>query len=199
MAATGNLTTELEAINEMLVAIQSSRVDSIDTSIHEVDEAQRTLHRVVHEIQMRGWSWNTQRYVEMSPNSGDEIQLAENIIQITAPWYWNGGRIIYERERKLYDATNNTFDHTENVFANIQFVYEFDDLPHFARHYAFIKAGRIFIQQMIGQTDFIGFQQRDEEEAHMWMREAEGEVSQFNMLQNISSLGITDRYGGIYR
>lgn len=199
MAATGDLTTELEAINEMLDAIQASQVTSIDTTILEVDLAQKLLHKVVFEIQLRGWSWNTEYKSELIPNGSDEIELATNVIQAQCPWQWNAGLIIIERERKLYNATDNTFTFTDNVYANLTFHYEFSDLPAFARHYAFLRAGRKFIQRMVGQTDFIGFQLEDEREAERWMREADNENAQHNMLLNQDSIMIVDRYGGVYR
>lgn len=199
MAATGDLSTELEAINEMLDAIQASQVTSIDTTILEVDLAQKLLHKVVHHIQLRGWSWNTEYKAELTPDGSNLIALASNVIAANCPWYWNSGLIIVERERSLYNVTDNTFEFTDNVFANLSFHYEFTDLPSYARHYAFIRAGRIFIQRMVGQTDFIGFQLEDEREAERWMREAENEQAQHNVLLNQDSLTIVDRYGGVYR
>lgn len=199
MAATGDLTTELEAINDMLDAIQASQVDSIDTSILEVDLAQKQLQKVVFEIQLRGWSWNTAWKAELAPDSNDEILLASNVIHAQCPWQWNGGLVIVERERKLYNVTDNTFEFSDTVYANLTFHYEFTDLPSYARHYAFIKAGRKFIQRMIGQTDFIGFQLQDEQEAERWLREAELESAHHNMLQSEDSMMIVDRYGGVYR
>ncbi len=199
MAATGDLTTELEAINEMLDAIQASQVTSIDTSIVEVDLAQKLLAKTVLEIQLRGWNWNKVIKAELSPDSNSEIVLATNVIHIECPWYWNGGLIIVERERKLYNQTDNLFTFTDNVFANQTFHYVFTDLPAHARHYAFLRAARKFIQRMIGQTDFIGFSLEDEREAERWMREASAETGQRNMLMDQDSLQIIDRYAGVYR
>lgn len=198
MAATGDLTTELEAINEMLDAIQASQVDSIDTSISEVDLAQKLLNKVVFQIQQRGWSWNKVIKSELTPDGSNLIALPSNVIHAECPWYWNGGLIIVERERSLYNQTDNTFEFTANVFANLTFHYEFTDLPSHARHYAFIRAGRIFIQRMIGGVDFLGFQERDEREAERWMREGEQETAQHNLLLNQDSCAIVDRYGGVY-
>jgi len=52
--------TELDAVNSILMSVGESPVNTLDTQSPEVVIAQSTLRQVCREIQSEGWSYNTE-------------------------------------------------------------------------------------------------------------------------------------------
>ena len=72
--------TELECVNIMLAAIGEAPINKL-TGLLPVDArtAQSTLLEVNKEVQSEGWSFNQEFNVVLTPDSKNEITIANNI------------------------------------------------------------------------------------------------------------------------
>ena len=52
--------TELDAINTILMSVGESPVNTLDTQSPEVAIAQKTLRQVCREVQAEGWAFNSE-------------------------------------------------------------------------------------------------------------------------------------------
>jgi len=60
--------TEIDAINTMLTTIGESPVNSINASTADTRIAQLILQEVDRATQSKGWNWNTEKDVVLTPN-----------------------------------------------------------------------------------------------------------------------------------
>jgi hypothetical protein len=65
-----NFTTELEAVNTMLSAVGSQPVSSLDAGA-EVAIAKNILRETRREVLSRGWSFNYETEVKLTPVAAD--------------------------------------------------------------------------------------------------------------------------------
>ena len=69
-------TTELEAVNYMLLSIGESPVSSLTgTSTADVSIAKEIINRVSTDVQAQGWSWNTDLNYKIIQDSNGYIPL----------------------------------------------------------------------------------------------------------------------------
>lgn len=106
--------TELEAVNEILDAVNIPSVDAVPTSDDGSDEwlAQVQLDASTKDVLAYGWAFNTDIETTLSP-SGGQITLAADVLRFEAQLSWK----YIEREGKVYDRANNSFTITQDVVA----------------------------------------------------------------------------------
>lgn len=146
---------ELDAINQMLMSVGKSPLDTIDITIKDVAFAQYTLVQQMREVLLQGYDFNSDYEVEFTPDAG-VIKVDPSILDIrpsdrTLPYVmrYNGGTnslCVYDREKKSFDE----FGASPIKFDIIQMLEAFDQLPEAARAYIGHRAGRVFQAQRIG-------------------------------------------------
>jgi len=106
---------------------------------------------------------------------------------------------VVQRGSRLYNRATNSFffstDVTE-VSMNAVVLLDFTDLPEAARRYITLKAARVFQDRVVGSAELHGYQQRDELLAKVELDDAEGQVNDNTIFDNLSVYYIVDRLGG---
>ena len=179
--------TELEAINTLLSVIGEAPIDSLsDITINEITDsalARKALNEVSRDVQSEGWSWNTDRGVQLNKDSANEFKVAPSTLKVvfdsfgSMPYVMRGLR-VYDRSRQSYDMTD-----VDSLTAN-QVVTQLDweDMPHAAQQYITIRAARIYSDRFLNSDAIYVYTSNDEQYARSMLIRSEEREGGDNML-----------------
>jgi hypothetical protein len=163
-------TTELEAVNEMLTAIGTVPVNTLNTvGLTDAAIAKDTLSSISREVQSRGWWFNTSKNVTLNP-SGGIITLPTNVMHISPalPTVGQAGENsqFVVRNGRLFNITTHTdTSWTQSVRADIIYLFDFETVPEPARRYITVRAARVFQTKVLGDEQLGVFTESHELEA----------------------------------
>jgi hypothetical protein len=187
------LTTELEAVNEMLNAIGEGQVSSLDLGNADVQQCVRLLRDHSRKVQKRGWWFNRDEDFELTPDGDGYLVLPSNTLKVDPsaedrhemPWV--------QRGLKLYDPVDHTFVFTEVVKVDLVTGLPWDDLPQTARDFITASAGLEFVDTDIAGELRHTFTTQRRDAAMLELLKEDAEASDHNMFR--------DSYSGqeIYR
>jgi hypothetical protein len=184
--------TELDAINTMLTTIGESPVNSISASTADTRIAQLILQEVDRATQIKGWNWNTEKEVTLTPNvSTKEITLGNNVVRISIDKRTYTNIDIVQRGTRLYDKKNKTFLFDSAIKAEIVYLLPFTDLPEQARYYIVVRSARLFQQRMIGDSTGSAFSAEEETTALMALQDSEDETANHNIFDQYDVAKVT--------
>lgn len=183
-------TTELEAVNTILSTVGEPPINSL-TGQQGADAtiARNILTEISREVQNQGWNFNTFFNQTLSPNSSNEIVLADEVLRVDNDPTAHGtqsistlgssveSREVIQRGDKLYDKTNNTFTFSSDVRVTLVYLYNFEELPEPARRYVNIRAARVFQDRMVGSQKGHMYTMQDEMQAMAVLKEFEGDTA----------------------
>lgn len=163
-------TTMLGAVNELLTAIGTTPVNTLDTSgMTDAAIAKDVIESIAREVQSGGWWFNTTRNTTLTP-SGGNIAVPTNVTRVTPalPTSAQPGesKMFVTRENKLYDLIANSYTFTGTVRADMVWLWEFEMLPESARRYITVRAARIFQTKVLGSDQLGVFTAQHENEAY---------------------------------
>jgi len=199
--ATLQPTTKLEAVNVMLTSIGEAPVNSLISGLEDAELAETILESVNKETQSRGWIFNTDLKLSLSPNTDNQIVLPDNYLRVdTRGTLRSSSKDIVERGRKLYDRIGNSFTFTDAVTVDVVILLDFTDIPEVARRYITIRSSRIFQDRVLSSTNIHGFQLQDEQQAYIELQDYHAETADFNIFDNYDTFAPLDRniYGEHY-
>lgn len=130
--------TELEAVQRMMEAVGLAPSSSLSNSAAAAD-ALRVLTRTSKDIQSRGWHFNTEHEVELTPDGSNIITIPENAIRVDT-YGKDITRDVALRGRRLYDRDDNTYEFTQPVLTTIVRLFEFECLPEPIALYVALEA-----------------------------------------------------------
>lgn len=142
-------TTELEAVNSLLDAVDEASVNTLSgTQTPDVAAAIRVLSEENRKLQTTGWHFNTDFYVTLTRDSNNKIPLGSAILSVYSP-----SMNVTIRGGFLYDRDNRTFVFTQSITDAITVtLLEFTQLPQAARTYIIEAAKEVFQQETVGQV-----------------------------------------------
>lgn len=144
-------TTELEAVNLMLAAIQEAPVATIASeTIEDSAIALAMLRQVTKEICGRGWHFNTDYDYVLSVDGSGNIPIPTTAAHVdpevtTNKDYVRRGDYLYDRENQTFDFAAGT-----SVKCRVIWMFDFEDLPQSFRTYVAMRAANRFTQQVMG-------------------------------------------------
>ena len=185
-------TTKLEAVNTMLSAIGEAPVTALNLGLVEADIAETILESVSKEVQSQGYSFNRQLSVVFNPDSNNNIILPADILRADSTQK-TGNLDLVQRGLKMFDRVNNTYTITGTVYLDIVTQLDFLDLPEVVKRYITIRAGRIFLDRVVGSATLHGFSEKDEARALSETRDMEGEGQDFNIFNSFDTFSIINR------
>lgn len=198
-------TTKLEAVNIMLSTIGESPVNSLSSGLVDAEMAETILEATSRAVQSETWHFNRELKVRFSPNLQGEIVLPQNILRADSS---NAADSInrqntsgipldlVQRGFRMYDKVKHTFNIGKAVDLDIVVGLDFDDVPEVAKRYITVKAARTFQDRVVGSNTLHGFQEADEARAYYELKEAEGDVADFNILNSYDVFAVIDRISG---
>ena len=199
--ATLQPTTKLEAVNVMLTSIGEAPVNSLISGLEDAELAETILESVNKETQSKGWIFNTDLKLSLSPNTDNQIVLPDNYLRVdTRGTLRSSSKDIVERGRKLYDRIGNSFTFTDPVTVDVVILLDLTDIPEVARRYITIRSARIFQDRVLSSTNIHGFQLQDEQQAYIELQDYHAETADFNIFDNYDTFAPLDRniYGEHY-
>ena len=186
-------TTELEAVNVMLSSIGEAPVSSLTSGLIDAELAETILGNINREVQSQGWNFNREYNYPLKPDSvSQEITIPTNTMRVDG--MDKTDKIdITQRGTRLYNKANYTYVFEGIVKVNITFLLGFTEIPEVARRYITLRAARVFQDRTIGASDLHTFQQRDELEALIELRELESDHADLNIFNNYDVFRTIDR------
>jgi hypothetical protein len=158
-------TSELGAVNMMLSSIGERPVNTLATSQRlDVIRAISTLNEVNVLVQSRGWWFNEENNVPLTPNADGEYDIDPNSIRVDAsdPTVAN----FVKRGNRLYNKLTFSYaGNTDTLQIDYVALLPFDDLPQTARMYIARRAGVVFQTRSVGSPTLFEFTERDAQEA----------------------------------
>ena len=159
------MTTQLQAINQMLTSIGQAPVVSLDIANPEIATAFSILNSVNREVQGEGWHFNTEVKYPFTPDTNGEIIIPGNVLQLSDNKYENVQQYqTVVREGKLYDKIEHTyiFPTANPILCDVVWLFAFEDLPQVFQDYITQRASRVFAGSVVGSADMVKFNQQDE-------------------------------------
>lgn len=180
-------TTVLEAVNAMLHTIGEAPVSTVENSgVLDAVSARQQLSFINREVQTRGWHWNTEPNVTITPTHPEGyIILPSNTLRVDTSGFSQDIDAVM-RGNRLYDRKNHTFEFKRSVTVDLVVLLPFEELPEAARLYITIRAARKFQEGILGSPDLSQFTLRDEIMAKATLEDAEADTADYNILDNVS-------------
>lgn len=144
--------TELDAVNQMLLSIGQSPVNTLAvTGLKDVSFARLVLHNTSREVQSKGWHFNTDSEYPLVADVNGKVELPANVLAADPCDRTKDYVERYEGAyRRFWDKDNHTFAIKATVKVNVIWFYQFEQLPQTARAYIAHKAGRVFQASAVG-------------------------------------------------
>lgn len=163
-------TTMLEAVNQLLTAIGTTPVNTLEVpGLTDAAIARDTVELTAREVMTRGWWFNTLRGMVLSP-SGGQIVIPANYTSVRPAMPTNTlpgeTRQFIVVEGRLFDLMTNSNTFTTQVRADVIRLFEFEQLPESARWYITVRAARIFQTKVMGDEQLGVFTSTHEQEAY---------------------------------
>ena len=122
----------------------------------DVAIALNTLREVSREVQSEGWSFNTEFDYEITPDSNNEIRIADNVLQMDLNGKYPGNieKEAVFRGGKLYDKKSHSYTWTdETVYVDIVWYFECENIPAPIQAYIVARAAAIVSSRIIGDSN----------------------------------------------
>ena len=159
------MTTQLQAINQMLTGIGQAPVVSLDVANPEIASALSILESVNREVQGEGWHFNTEVKYPFTADVNGIIAVPLNVLQISDNKFENVQKYqTVLRDGKLYDKIKHTytFPAGEIIYCDVVWLFDFEDLPQVFQDYITQRATRVFAGSFVGSKEMFQFNQNDE-------------------------------------
>ena len=150
--------TELDAINSILMSVGESPVNSTTVQSPEVVIAQKTLQQVCREVQTEGWKFNTEQQYPITLDTNNHCIIPNNVLQIDANHFkhLNDFDVVRKKDSgiwKLYDQVKHRFNFENTsegkLYVDVIWMVEFEEMPQVFRDYVTVRASRIASNRMV--------------------------------------------------
>lgn len=174
-------TTELDAVNAMLDTIGEQPIATLsDIEAADAGTALRRLQQVSRAVQLKGWNWNTEEDVVVSPNGEGFLVLPSNTLKVIPSDYEY--KTLVQRGARLYDPVGRTFTFDAPYRATLVVSLAFEEIPEAGRQYIMLKAAEVFQQGVLGSTTLDQFAKQAMSEALAQLSAAESQSGRHNVL-----------------
>ena len=164
MPATYAVSTELDAVNQILSCVGQAPVTTLDLQNPEVSIVLTTLREVSKQVQTEGWLFNIERGYQLTPDSiTKEIQFPQNALAIdtnTATYADTYDPV--RRNGKLYDRLNHTYQWDNPVVCDITWLFPYEDVPPPVQSYITARSARLVATKLVGDKEINALLQEQE-------------------------------------
>ena len=157
--------SELDAVNSILMTVGESPVNTLNTQSPEVAIAQNTLREVAREVLAEGWVFNSEYEVKFTVDQNDQVPLSDAVLQVDASRFYHLDTYnVIRKDGKLYDRYEhrNTFPDESIMYLDVIWMYAFEDIPQSFRDYITTKASRIASMRMVSDLEIAKGLEQDE-------------------------------------
>ena len=185
--------TELDAVNSILMSVGESPVNTLSVQSPEVAIAQKTLQQVCREILSEGWKFNTETQYPITLNTNNECIIPNNVLQIDLNRYRHPDAFDTIRKtdngiQKLYDLHDHTFEFTNTsggkIYVDVVWMLDFNDIPQVFQDYITVRASRIASNRMVNNPEAAELIAADEAQARAVALEYDTVQGDYNIFNN---------------
>ena len=164
------VSTELDAVNQILSSVGQAPVTTLDQQNPEVAIALNTLREISKQVQSEGWIFNIERHYEMTADAATfEIEYPSNALQIDA----NRDQHFDDydptrRDGKLYDRHKHTFEWKDEagaartIHVDIIWLVDFTEIPNAIQNYITARTAVMCAIKMVGDQQLVQLLQQQE-------------------------------------
>ena len=185
------VSTELDAVNSILMSVGETPVNTLTVQSPEVAIAQKTLRQVCREIQAEGWSYNTENQYPIDLDTNNQCIIPNNVLQLDLNIFEHGKDYDVVRRSdngvmKVYDKKNHTFtfENCSKLYFDIIWMLDFEDLPQAFKDYITIRASRIASNRMVNSQPSAKLLEADEAAARALAVEYEMKQADHNIFSD---------------
>ena len=185
--------TELDAVNSILMSVGESPVNTLSVQSPEVAIAQKTLQQVCREILSEGWKFNTETQYPITLDTNNECIIPNNVLQIDLNRYrhpdaFDTIRKTHNGIQKLYDLHDHTFEFTNTsggkIYVDVVWMLEYNDIPQVFQDYITVRASRIASNRMVNNPEAAELIAADEAQARAVALEYDTVQGDYNIFNN---------------
>lgn len=178
---TNAVSTELDAVNQILSSVGQAPVTTLNLQNPEVAIPFNTLKEVSKEVQLEGWSFNVERDFEITPDTNDEIVFPSNVLYYDSNRHHRGDYDLVRREGKIYDRLHHTYKFTKKIRLDITWYFDFQDLPPAIQSYITARAARVCAVKMIADQNLQAMLEEQERMARAFATEQDCNQADYSM------------------
>ena len=150
--------TELDAVNSILMSVGEGPVNTLDVQSPEVAIAQKTLRQVCREVQAEGWVFNTELEYELTIDSNNKVTVPDNVLELDLNRFKHHDDYDVIRKSdngtmRLYNRYKHSFEFADvsesKLYADIIWMVEFGDMPPAIKDYVTARACRVASNRMV--------------------------------------------------
>jgi hypothetical protein len=122
----------------------------------DVAIALNTLREVSREVQSEGWSFNREYDYKITPDSNNEVQIANNVLQmdLNRNYTQNIDRDSINRGGKLYDKRAHSYKWTDaTLYVDITWYFDWANIPQPIQAFIVARAAAIVSSRIIGDPN----------------------------------------------
>ena len=148
------VSTELDAVNQILSSVGQAPVTTLNLQNPEVAIAVNTLREMSKQVQLEGWTFNTERKYKMSPDAvTKKISYPLNVLALDANTSYHFDKYnLVRRSGFVYCLYHHTDQFSEDLYLDVVWEFEFADLPPAIQAYVTAKAARMAATKMVGDV-----------------------------------------------
>ena len=185
--------TELDAVNSILMSVGESPVNTLTVQSPEVAIAQKTLQQVCREVQAEGWVFNTEHEYPITLDSSNHCVIPQNVLEIDLSHARHGDHFNVVRKKdngisKLYDKNEHQFNfesvNESKLYCDIVWMIDFEALPQVFKDYITVRASRIASNRMVSDPNASELIGTDEQLARALAVEYDTRVADHNIFSN---------------
>ena len=187
------VSTELDAVNSILMSVGESPVNTLTVQSPEVAIAQSTLRQVCREVQAEGWKFNTETEYPINLDSNNHCIIPNNVLQIDLNHFkhLNDFDVVKRSDNgvmKLYDLIEHRFNFENTseakLYVDVIWMVDFEDVPQAFKDYITTRAARIASNRMINDPRAAELISADEQLARANAMEYDANQADYNIFND---------------
>lgn len=192
-AITYGVSTELDAVNAILMSVGESPVNTLTVQSPDVAIAQATLRQVCREIETQGWVYNTENDYPIDLDSNNHCVIPDNILQLDLNHFRHGNDFDVVRRSdngimKVYDKIGHSFEFKNvtggKLYFDVIWMLDFEDLPQAFKDYITTRASRIASNRMVNNPQAAKLLESDEALARAAAMEYNTSQADYNIFRD---------------
>ena len=185
--------TELDAVNSILMSVGESPVNTLTVQSPEVVTAQKTLRQVCREVLTEGWVFNTEKQYPITLDSNNHCIVPNNVLQIDLNQFkhLDDFHVVKRTDNgvvKLYDICEHryNFENTSEgkLYVDIIWMQDFEEIPQVFKDYITLRASRIASNRMINDQRAAELISADEQMARANAMEYDANQADYNIFND---------------
>lgn len=173
--------SRLEAINEMLTAVGEQVILVEIEGAGDYANCSAVLDAEARKVLAKGWFFNTENNVELTPGADGKIAIPSNVLQIDPE---DPALKLAQRGAFLYDLSKRTDTFTDPVEVKWVLNFPFEDIPYHVQRQIVATAAQKYQRGFVGSKLLDDFGQAERAEAGADAGDTESDVDDYNILDN---------------